>query len=81
MNITIFFALSNKPTIFFRCITTDDDEGAAKIMDSGYSPQTNNQTPSIHNHSAMVSGGRHKAIMSRPLLDSEAVAREAADCV
>ena len=47
MNITSFFALSNKPTIFFRCITTDDDSGAAKRMDSGIPLPRNSQPLSI----------------------------------
>jgi len=74
MNITSFFALSNKPTSFFRRITTDDDSGAAKRMDSGISPQTNNPLSSIDDHLAIGTGDRQKAIMNRPLLDLEGVA-------
>ncbi len=77
MNITSFFALSNKPTSFFRCITPNDGRGTAPRMDFGISPPTNNPTSSIDDNLAIDAGDRQKAIMNRLLLDSEAVARKA----
>lgn len=73
MNITSFFALSNKPTKFFRCIPPDDGRGAAMGRDSGIFPPKNNQHSSLDDNLAIDGGGRRNAIINRPLLDEEAV--------
>ena len=74
MNITMFLALSNQNTKTSRCIPPDDDPGAAMTKVFGISSQTNSQILSVDDHLVIDAGGRHKAIMNRPLLDSEAVA-------
>jgi len=75
MNITSFFALSNQSTNFFRCITPAHGRGAAPSLDDGIFPPTNNQGLSLDYYLAIFTDDRQKAIFSRPLLDSEAVAQ------
>ena len=75
MTIASFFALSNKPTNFFRCIAPVNGRAAAPSLDDGIFPATNQQFLSLHDHLTMLADDMQKAIFNRPLLESEAIAQ------
>ena len=75
MTIASFFALSNKPTNFFRCIAPVNGRAAAPSLNDGIFPPRNQPLLSFYDHLAILTDDMQKAIFNRPLLESEAIAQ------